>query len=91
MVESDLQSRIQRAAERIWVLADADPQLRALKTKEEVSRRLQDPNLSYQEICAAARPASRCIPDGAQRCDRVRLSRNSTKLVDYSSRGRKRT
>ena len=52
--EIDQQALLVRAGRRIWEMAEADPQLGALKPKPEVAERLQEPELSYREVVAAA-------------------------------------
>ncbi|MCB5944270.1 carboxylic acid reductase [Acidocella sp. KAb 2-4] len=51
--EFNQQHLIEKAGARIWDMAEADPQLNALKPKDEVTRRIQEPDISYREIIAA--------------------------------------
>ncbi len=48
------QPLLEKATVRIWEMAEADPQLEALKPREDVTRRLQEEGISYREIIAAA-------------------------------------
>lgn len=51
--EFNQQHLIEKAGTRIWEWAETDPQLKALKPKDQVTRKIQHPDMSYREVIAA--------------------------------------
>ncbi|WP_284256232.1 carboxylic acid reductase [Acidocella aquatica] len=67
------QHLIEKAGVRIWKMAEADPQLKALKPLEDVTRRIQEPDISYREIIAATLNGYAGRPAMGSRAYEIRL------------------